>query len=91
MEDERFWVKVCGSERISRAGPPFHDAVPVRADAGRNVSGPGAVGHRLPHPNIKKNMPDDGALVDLLPLMAPDDALMRALLIDNPTRLYWAD
>ena len=39
---------------------------------------------------IKKNMPDDGALVDLLPLMAPTDQLMQALLVDNPTRLYWA-
>lgn len=44
-----------------------------------------------PHPNIKAHMPDDGALVDLLPLMAPTDDLMRALLVDNPTRLYWAD
>src|SRR3546814_5045288 len=26
MEDARFWVKVSGSERISREGPPFHDA-----------------------------------------------------------------
>ncbi len=26
MEDERFWVKVCGSERLSRSEPPFHKA-----------------------------------------------------------------
>jgi 2-pyrone-4,6-dicarboxylate lactonase len=34
-------------------------------------------------------MPDDGALVDLLPLIAPDDDQRQALLVDNPARLYW--
>jgi 2-pyrone-4,6-dicarboxylate lactonase len=34
-------------------------------------------------------MPNDGALVDLFPLMCDDDALRRKILIDNPTKLYW--
>jgi predicted TIM-barrel fold metal-dependent hydrolase len=33
-------------------------------------------------------MPNDGDLVDLVPLMAPDEARQRKLLIDNPARLY---
>src|SRR6185503_7639350 len=28
MRRENWWCKVCGAERLSRAGPPFHDAVP---------------------------------------------------------------
>ncbi|MEQ9811136.1 MAG: amidohydrolase family protein [Azospirillaceae bacterium] len=91
MEDERFWVKVSGAERISRAGPPFHDAVPfARALVGRF---PDRVlwGTDFPHPNIKRFMPDDGELVDLLPLIAPDDALLRKLVVDNPARLYWPE
>jgi len=28
MKDEKVWVKVCGSERVSSGGPPFHDAIP---------------------------------------------------------------
>ena len=36
-------------------------------------------------------IPDDGALVDMIPRIAPTDTLQRKLLIDNPTRLYWAD
>jgi len=91
MEDERFWVKVCGSERVSRAGPPFHDAVPFARRLVETFPDRVLWGTDWPHPNIKVHMPDDGALVDLLPLMAPTDALMRALLVDNPTRLYWAD
>ena len=26
--DEKCWVKLTGPERITRTGPPFHDAVP---------------------------------------------------------------
>jgi hypothetical protein len=36
-------------------------------------------------------MPDDGKLVDLLPLFTSDETLLRKLLVDNPTRLYWYD
>lgn len=91
MRDERFWVKVCGSERISRAGPPFHDA----AEYGRLLVErfPDRVlwGTDWPHPNIKVNMPDDGELVDLLKIIAPTPASLTALLVDNPVRLYWSD
>jgi 2-pyrone-4,6-dicarboxylate lactonase len=35
-----------------------------------------------------KWMPDDAALVDLLPLMAPEEDLQYKILVDNPARLY---
>ena len=41
-----------------------------------------------PHPNIKEHMPNDGDLVDLIPLMAETPALQQKLLVDNPHRLY---
>jgi len=34
-------------------------------------------------------MPDDGALVDMIPRMARTGDLQRRLLVDNPLRLYW--
>ena len=91
MEDQRFWVKVCGSERISRAGPPFHDAVPFARMLVERFTDRILWGTDWPHPNIKKDMPDDGALVDLLPLIAPEEKSIQALLVDNPTRLYWPE
>lgn len=91
MEDERFWVKVCGSERISRTGPPFHDAVPFARSLVEAFPDRVLWGTDFPHPNVKRFMPNDGDLVDLLPLMAPTGAAMQALLVDNPTRLYWTD
>jgi predicted TIM-barrel fold metal-dependent hydrolase len=33
-------------------------------------------------------MPDDAALVDLFALMAPEPALQKQILVENPARLY---
>ena len=91
MEDERFWVKVCGSERITRQGPPYADAAAFGADLVARFPDRTLWGTDWPHPNIKKDMPDDGALVDLLAWIAPDEAARQRLLADNPTRLYWPE
>ena len=42
-----------------------------------------------PHPNMPKEAPDDGLLVDMIPKIAPTAAAQKQLLIDNPMRLYW--
>jgi 2-pyrone-4,6-dicarboxylate lactonase len=89
MADERFWVKVCGPERISRAGPPFMDAVPFARALIDEFPDRVLWGTDWPHPNIRRDMPDDGHLVDLVAEMAPDETARRRLLVDNPTRLYW--
>jgi 2-pyrone-4,6-dicarboxylate lactonase len=34
-------------------------------------------------------MPDDGALIDVIPPIARTDDLQRRLLVGNPQRLYW--
>jgi predicted TIM-barrel fold metal-dependent hydrolase len=91
MRREDFWVKVCGSERISQGGPPFYDAVPY-AMALIDVA-PDRIlwGTDWPHPNIRKFMPNDGDLVDLVPLFARTAALQQKLLVENPQRLYRFD
>ena len=87
LEDPKVWIKVSGSERISRAGSPWSDAVPfarklVEAGGDRVVWGTD-----WPHPNLKE-VPDDGVLVDLLAQIAPTEAARRAVLVENPRRLY---
>ncbi|OYW07956.1 MAG: hypothetical protein B7Z53_05460, partial [Rhodospirillales bacterium 12-71-4] len=44
-------------------------------------------GTNWPHPNAQA-IPDDAALLDLLAGWAPDEAQRRAILVDNPARLY---
>jgi predicted TIM-barrel fold metal-dependent hydrolase len=85
---ENCWVKVCGAERIASEGPPFTSAVPF-AQAVIDVSPDRTLwGTDWPHPNIKKHMPNDGDLVDLIPLIAPTIEGQQKLLVDNPHRLY---
>jgi predicted TIM-barrel fold metal-dependent hydrolase len=83
------WVKVCGSERVSAGQRPFRDAVPfaqalIAVDSQRILWGTD-----WPHPNITKDMPNDGELVDLFAEICPDPNLQRRILVDNPTRMYW--
>jgi predicted TIM-barrel fold metal-dependent hydrolase len=85
---EDCWVKISGAERISSLGPPFTDAVPF-AQALIEVAPQRILwGTDWPHPNISKHMPNDGDLVDLIPLFAPDPATQARILVDNPHRLY---
>ena len=82
------WVKVSGAERISSAGPPFTDAVPFARALIEAIPDRILWGTDWPHPNIAKHMPNDGDLVDLIPLIASDAATQRKILVDNPHRLY---
>jgi len=83
------WIKISGAERVSVGKRPFGDAVPfaqalIGIDAGRLLWGTD-----WPHPNISKDMPNDGELVDLLAEMCPDVRVRHQILVDNPTRMYW--
>ncbi len=88
--DEKAWVKVCGSERVSSAGPPFHDAAPFAAKLVEIAPDRCVWGTDWPHPNVK-SMPNDGDLVDLIPLFAKDAATQEKILVKNPARLYGWD
>jgi 2-pyrone-4,6-dicarboxylate lactonase len=83
------WIKISGAERVSVGRRPFRDAVPfaqalIAIDADRLLWGTD-----WPHPNISKDMPNDGELVDLLAEMCPDARQRHRILVDNPTRMYW--
>jgi 2-pyrone-4,6-dicarboxylate lactonase len=89
MQHDTAWVKICGGERIS-AGPPFHDAVPFAQALISTTPDRVLWGTDWPHPNVK-NMPNDGALVDLFGMYTPEPAVQQKILVDNPTRLYFQD
>jgi len=87
MQDPRIWVKVSGSERISRKSAPWEDAIPFARKLVAEFPERTLWGSDWPHPNLAA-VPDDGALVDLLSEIAPSDAARRALLVENPKRFY---
>jgi 2-pyrone-4,6-dicarboxylate lactonase len=90
-EDEKFWTKVNGEERITVKGPPYDDVVPFSKLLVEEFPERVLWGTDWPHPNMKSHMPDDGLLVDSIPKFATTPELQFQLLIDNPLRLYWSD
>lgn len=82
---ENCWIKVSGSERISRH--PFSAAVPIARALVEASPTRVLWGTDFPHPNLKDPV-DEADLVDLIPQFVRSPAEQRLLLIDNPARLY---
>lgn len=82
------WAKLCGYR--SSAGFPYRD-VHAMAQAMIAAAPERCVwGTDWPHPSLRlpEEVPDDGQLMDLLGEWAPDAGLRRAILVENPARLY---
>jgi 2-pyrone-4,6-dicarboxylate lactonase len=90
------YVKVSGADKICNTtvrdyfGLPFVEVIPyAQAVIG---AAPDRViwGTDWPHSNnfAPGHTPNDGDLVDLLALFAPDPATRKKILVDNPVRLY---
>lgn len=89
-ENPNFWVKATCPERLSLAGPPYDDVVPFARRVVEEFPDRVLWGTDWPHPNLKSHMPDDGALVDFVPRIAPSAEARQRLLVENPAKLYWA-
>jgi 2-pyrone-4,6-dicarboxylate lactonase len=85
------WVKVSCPERLTVDGPPYDDVVPFARTLVERFPDRVLWGTDWPHPNMKSHMPDDGALVDVIPRIAPSKELQHRVLVDNPMRLYWPE
>ena len=100
MKSGKAYVKISGAYRASKLGPDYADATPlaqalIAANPDRVVWGTD-----WPHPNsvtpadrkITDVTPlqqiDDGRLLNQLPVWAPDAAIRKKILVDNPARLY---
>lgn len=88
---DNIWSKVTCPERLTIEGPPYDDVVAFGAEVVTRFPTRVLWGTDWPHPNMKTHMPDDGALVDYIPRIAPTYEQQKMLLIDNPMRLYWPE
>ncbi len=89
-ENDNIWTKVSCPERLTLQAPDYRDVVPFARILVERFPNRVLWGTDWPHPNMKSHIPDDGKLVDVIPQIANTAALQQALLIDNPTRLYWS-
>ena len=83
------WSKVSCPERLTVSGAPYDDVVPFARTLVERYPDRVLWGTDWPHPNMPVEAPDDGVLVDVIPKIARTPELQRALLVDNPMRLYW--
>ena len=100
VKSGKAYVKISGAYRSSKLGPDYQDCVPlakalIEANADRIVWGTD-----WPHPDsvtpagkqVTDVTPlfqiDDGRLLNQLPVWAPDAAIRKKILVDNPVRLY---
>ena len=100
VKSGKAYVKISGAYRASKLGPDYTDAAPlaqalIAANPDRIVWGTD-----WPHPNsvtpadrkatdVTPPFPiDDGRLLNQLPVWAPDAAVRKKILVDNPARLY---
>jgi len=90
-ENTNVWSKVSCPDRLSVSGSPLYaDVVPFAKTIVEEFPDRVLWGTDWPHPNMKKEMPDDGILVDYVPSIANTPVLQQKLLVTNPTNLYWS-
>jgi 2-pyrone-4,6-dicarboxylate lactonase len=88
LDGGKAWVKLSGTDRVSKQPPPFRDAVALARALATHAPERAVWGTDWPHPNIDKHMPNDGQLVDAIAEIAPDEATRRMMLVDNPAKLF---
>jgi predicted TIM-barrel fold metal-dependent hydrolase len=78
----RTWVKLSGARFVPDAARARRliEANPERMLWGSD----------WPHVAYEEDVPDEGRLLDLLAEWAPDEALRRRILVDNPALLYFS-
>lgn len=93
------YVKISGAaDSVSTRPPDYPDALPlaralVAANSQRVLWGsswphPGSAPGRKPTDLAPNGQTDDGLVLNLLPVWVPDARTRRAILVDNPARLY---
>jgi 2-pyrone-4,6-dicarboxylate lactonase len=91
MRNHDAWAKVTCPDRLSVSGSPdYLDVVPFAKAIIEEFPNRVIWGTDWPHPNMKKEMPDDGILMDYVPTIATTPELQIKLLVTNPNKLYWS-
>jgi D-galactarolactone isomerase len=91
LDTGNFWVKVSAPYETSKTGAPHYADVSVLARALVQIHSERCLwASNWPHPG-RDPVPDDLAMLDLLSEWAPDQALRRRILVENPAQLYGFD
>jgi D-galactarolactone isomerase len=88
IDGGRTWLKLAAAYEVSKAGPPLYADVGALAKAAVAAAPERMIwASNWPHVSVRE-LPDDGALLDLLLDWAPDEAVRHRILVENPAALY---
>ena len=88
LKSDRCWIKLTGY-RLSKSGPPYDDLLPLVKAIIAAAPDRCVWGSDWPHPHLEgRPYPDDGFLLSLLDRWTEDAEQTKAILVDNPARLY---
>ena len=88
LKEGKAWTKLSGAYRISQAWAPFLDTLDFAQALVAAAPERCLWGSDWPHVSVEGPMFNTGALLDLLPLWVPEEAVRNRILVDNPARLY---
>lgn len=91
FDTDRCWIKLASLYRLSSESYPHRDMLPMIQKVVELRPDRILWGSNWPHPICPVPMPDDGDLVDLIPLWLPDRRTRQLALVDNPALLYGFD
>jgi 2-pyrone-4,6-dicarboxylate lactonase len=88
LDTNRCWIKLASLYRLSSEPYPHRDMLPMIRKVVELRPDRILWGSNWPHPICPVPMPNDGDLVDLVPLWLPDSRAQQLALVDNPALLY---
>ena len=89
LDTGRCWIKLSGPNRFTaEPGLPYADTLPFARALIEHNPDRLLWGSDWPHPDHFEAMPTDGDLLDLMLDWAPEEALRRKILTDNPAELF---
>jgi predicted TIM-barrel fold metal-dependent hydrolase len=88
--EKHVYVKISGANRIMARGATYEQIVPIARALVAKAPDRMIWGTDWPHSDVFKpgEMPNDGDLLDMLLDFAPDEAVRKRILVDNPTGLF---
>ena len=91
LGEKHVWIKISGADRVLSRGARYEDVVKLAQALLARAPDRVIWGTDWPHSNMFKHgqMPNDGDLMNMMLEFAPDEALRKKVLVENPARLFW--
>jgi predicted TIM-barrel fold metal-dependent hydrolase len=90
LGETHVWLKISGADRLVSRGARYEDVIALARAVIARAPDRVIWGTDWPHSNIftPGEVPNDGDLMDMLLDFAPDPAMRKKVLVDNPARLF---